>query len=47
MQEITELDASLNTSTFMSVHSPDMKFTYCHSRYSLLHAAFKCKKLLL
>ncbi|KAK7130988.1 hypothetical protein R3I94_016205 [Phoxinus phoxinus] len=32
MQEITELDAALNTSTFMSVHSPDMKFTYCHSR---------------
>ncbi|XP_039549670.1 hypoxia inducible factor 1 subunit alpha, like 2 [Pimephales promelas] len=32
MQEITELDASLNTSTFVSVHSPDMKFTYCHSR---------------
>ncbi|XP_067278818.1 hypoxia inducible factor 1 subunit alpha, like 2 [Pseudorasbora parva] len=32
MQEITEVDAALNTSTFMSVHSPDMKFTYCHSR---------------
>ncbi|XDV38890.1 hypothetical protein PO909_008214 [Leuciscus waleckii] len=32
MQEITEVDAVLNTSTFMSVHSPDMKFTYCHSR---------------
>ncbi|XP_051733387.1 hypoxia inducible factor 1 subunit alpha, like 2 isoform X1 [Ctenopharyngodon idella] len=32
MQEIAELDAALNTSTFMSVHSPDMKFTYCHSR---------------
>uniref|UniRef100_A0A671SCD2 Hypoxia inducible factor 1 subunit alpha, like 2 n=1 Tax=Sinocyclocheilus anshuiensis TaxID=1608454 RepID=A0A671SCD2_9TELE len=32
MQEITELNAALNISTFMSVHSPDMKFTYCHSR---------------
>uniref|UniRef100_A0A8C1ATE0 Hypoxia inducible factor 1 subunit alpha, like 2 n=1 Tax=Cyprinus carpio carpio TaxID=630221 RepID=A0A8C1ATE0_CYPCA len=32
MQEISELNAALNTSTFMSVHSPDMKFTYCHSR---------------
>uniref|UniRef100_A0A672JYR8 Endothelial PAS domain-containing protein 1-like n=1 Tax=Sinocyclocheilus grahami TaxID=75366 RepID=A0A672JYR8_SINGR len=32
MQEIIELNAALNRSTFMSVHSPDMKFTYCHSR---------------
>ncbi|XP_059382472.1 hypoxia inducible factor 1 subunit alpha, like 2 isoform X3 [Carassius carassius] len=32
MQDITELNAALNISTFMSVHSPDMKFTYCHSR---------------
>ncbi|XP_059398641.1 hypoxia-inducible factor 1-alpha-like isoform X2 [Carassius carassius] len=32
MQEISELNAALNMSTFMSVHSPDMKFTYCHSR---------------
>ncbi|XP_067232956.1 hypoxia inducible factor 1 subunit alpha, like 2 [Chanodichthys erythropterus] len=32
MQEVAELDAALNTSTFMSVHSPDMKFTYCQSR---------------
>ncbi|KAL1252864.1 hypothetical protein QQF64_017557 [Cirrhinus molitorella] len=32
MQEVTELNAALNISTFMSVHSPDMKFTYCHSR---------------
>ncbi|XP_052393030.1 hypoxia inducible factor 1 subunit alpha, like 2 isoform X2 [Carassius gibelio] len=32
MREITELNAALNRSTFMSVHSPDMKFTYCHSR---------------
>lgn len=33
MQEVAELDAALNTSTFMSVHSLDMKFTYCQSRY--------------
>ncbi|XP_052444038.1 endothelial PAS domain-containing protein 1 isoform X1 [Carassius gibelio] len=32
MQDVTELNAALNISTFMSVHSPDMKFTYCHSR---------------
>ncbi|XP_016428695.1 endothelial PAS domain-containing protein 1-like [Sinocyclocheilus rhinocerous] len=32
MQEVSELNAALNISTFMSVHSPDMKFTYCHSR---------------
>lgn len=32
MREISELNAALNISTFMSVHSPDMKFTYCHSR---------------
>ncbi|XP_058614242.1 hypoxia inducible factor 1 subunit alpha, like 2 isoform X2 [Onychostoma macrolepis] len=32
MQEVIELNAALNISTFMSVHSPDMKFTYCHSR---------------
>uniref|UniRef100_A0A8C1ATC7 Hypoxia-inducible factor 1-alpha n=2 Tax=Cyprinus carpio TaxID=7962 RepID=A0A8C1ATC7_CYPCA len=32
MQEVTELNAALNINTFMSVHSPDMKFTYCHSR---------------
>ncbi len=45
MQEVTELNAALNISTFMSVHSPDMKFTYCHSRYDLIYAAHKCKKL--
>ncbi|XP_043077071.1 hypoxia inducible factor 1 subunit alpha, like 2 [Puntigrus tetrazona] len=32
MQEVIELNAAMNMSTFMSVHSPDMKFTYCHSR---------------
>uniref|UniRef100_A0A8C2I0W3 Hypoxia-inducible factor 1-alpha n=1 Tax=Cyprinus carpio TaxID=7962 RepID=A0A8C2I0W3_CYPCA len=32
MQEVTELNTALNINTFMSVHSPDMKFTYCHSR---------------
>ncbi|KAI2651283.1 Hypoxia-inducible factor 1-alpha [Labeo rohita] len=32
MQELIELNAALNISTFMSVHSPDMKFTYSHSR---------------
>ncbi|XP_051956356.1 hypoxia inducible factor 1 subunit alpha, like 2 isoform X2 [Xyrauchen texanus] len=32
MEEIIEMDATLNISAFLSVHSPDMKFTYCHSR---------------
>ncbi|NP_001012371.2 hypoxia inducible factor 1 subunit alpha, like 2 [Danio rerio] len=32
IQEITEVDEALNACTFMSVHSPDMTFTYCHSR---------------
>ncbi|XP_051536663.1 hypoxia inducible factor 1 subunit alpha, like 2 isoform X5 [Myxocyprinus asiaticus] len=31
MQEIIEMDATLNISAFLSIHSPDMKFTYCHS----------------
>lgn len=45
MQEVIELNSALNIRTFMSVHSPDMKFTYCHSRYDLISAAHKCKKL--
>ncbi|XP_051536662.1 hypoxia inducible factor 1 subunit alpha, like 2 isoform X4 [Myxocyprinus asiaticus] len=35
MQEIIEMDATLNISAFLSIHSPDMKFTYCHSSYTL------------
>ncbi|KAA0720175.1 Endothelial PAS domain-containing protein 1 [Triplophysa tibetana] len=31
MQQFIEMDAALNTNTFMSIHSPDMKFTYCHT----------------
>lgn len=32
IQEITEVDEALSTCTFISIHSPDMTFTYCHSR---------------
>lgn len=31
-QQFIEMDATWNTNTFMSIHSPDMKFTYCHTR---------------
>ncbi|XP_072517744.1 hypoxia inducible factor 1 subunit alpha, like 2 isoform X1 [Salminus brasiliensis] len=31
VQDIIEIGAYLNFKTFLSVHGPDMKFTYCHS----------------
>uniref|UniRef100_A0A4W4DX00 Hypoxia-inducible factor 1-alpha n=1 Tax=Electrophorus electricus TaxID=8005 RepID=A0A4W4DX00_ELEEL len=31
VQEVIEMEANLNSRTFLSVHGPDMKFTYCHS----------------
>ncbi|XP_053334320.1 hypoxia inducible factor 1 subunit alpha, like 2 isoform X1 [Clarias gariepinus] len=30
-QEVIEMKAHLNFKTFLSIHEPDMKFTYCHS----------------
>lgn len=36
MHQFIETDAAMNTNTFMSIHSPDMKFTYCHTRYNLM-----------
>ncbi|XP_065143168.1 hypoxia inducible factor 1 subunit alpha, like 2 [Paramisgurnus dabryanus] len=32
VRQFIEMDAASNTNTFMSIHSPDMKFTYCHTR---------------
>ncbi|KAI5622319.1 hypoxia-inducible factor 1, alpha subunit, like 2, partial [Silurus asotus] len=31
VQKIIEMEAHLNFKTFLSIHEPDMKFTYCHS----------------
>ncbi|XP_058271559.1 hypoxia inducible factor 1 subunit alpha, like 2 isoform X1 [Hemibagrus wyckioides] len=31
VQEVIEMEAHLNFKTFLSIHEPDMKFTYCHS----------------
>ncbi|KAK3555173.1 hypothetical protein QTP86_010045 [Hemibagrus guttatus] len=31
VQEVIEMEAHQNFKTFLSIHEPDMKFTYCHS----------------
>ncbi|XP_030638909.1 hypoxia inducible factor 1 subunit alpha, like 2 [Chanos chanos] len=31
VQEVIEMDTDLNAKTYLSIHSPDMRFTYCHS----------------
>lgn len=42
VHQFIEMDAALNTNTFMSIHSPDMKFTYCHTRYNLMDSMLGC-----